>query len=59
MKKSNSNKCLYCGAAVKRASRLRNQYPNDTYMTPTQFECGTVTSENWSPPIIGKNCKSN
>lgn len=48
--------CPYCGSKIKQKSKKRDQYPHDTYMTPTIYECGTVTSENWNPPIQDKNC---
>ena len=49
-------KCPGCGAKIKQASRPRNQYKYDTYMTSVIYECGTVASENWSPPVYDKNC---
>lgn len=56
MKKENEKCCPYCGSSVKYALKPRNMYPHDNYMTPTIFQYGTVTSENWSPPVRDKNC---
>jgi hypothetical protein len=54
--KTTPKTCPYCSAPVKHPSRLRNQYPNDDYMTMTTYQCGTAASIHWTPPVRGKNC---
>lgn len=48
--------CPYCGSPVKYPGRPLGRYPGDTYIKPTTFSCGTVTSPHWGPPVRDKNC---
>lgn len=50
------DKCPYCGSDIKYASKRSSRYPNHIYMTPVIFQCGTVASKNWSPPVRSKTC---
>ena len=47
--------CPYCKAPAKWPPRIEN-YHGMIREYPTTYECGTVTSPNWSPPIRGKTC---
>jgi hypothetical protein len=46
------NACPYCKAPVKYPSKP-GRWPGQS--TPTTYECGTVTSKEWSPPL--RYCK--
>lgn len=51
-------KCPRCGAPDKypNAPKTKIEY-GQVRNRPTIFECGTVTSPYWSPPVYDKNCQ--
>lgn len=51
MNKTPSNTCPNCGAGIKHPSRQdpSKSYP---YKMAVQYLCGSIASENWSPPLI-------